>query len=144
MYSLLAAQASNAAHLVVAKDDKKLQGTVILSNTNQDTVKQNKDQISQSLTKKVQADGKNTDATVSLTDVRTLPSGELAFDYECTGTHDQNTAKDSLKKAVNDDDVKKTINNPTKTVTTTTKSQPKTTTTTVQSKFKLILSIKNI
>jgi hypothetical protein len=109
--SILAAESAGsiASHLLVVKDQKSLQGTILLSNTDKDALTKNKDELSQTLTQKVQADSKNTNSKVEVSGVRNLSDGTLALDYECTDVSDHEIAKKTLNNAVKHDDVKKTI-----------------------------------
>jgi len=109
--SILAVESSGAiaSHLVVSKDEKNLKGTMVLSNTDKESLTKNKDELSKTLTQKVQADTKNANSKVEVNEVRELSDGTLALDYECKGVSDQETAKKTLNNAVRHDDVKKTI-----------------------------------
>ena len=60
-----------------------------------------------------------------MNDVRQLPDGTLALDYECHDVSDHETAKQKLNDAVKHDDVKKTIVKSSKNDATTAKPQPK-------------------
>ena len=95
--------------MVVSKSKDNLKGTMVLSNSDQATLNQNKEALSQTLTDQLQADSKNSNSKVAVNDVRPLSDGTLALDYECTGVSDGETAKQTLHKAVQGDDVKKAI-----------------------------------
>jgi hypothetical protein len=135
-YNVLATQAKTAAidsHMVVSKNENTLKGTMVLSNSDQDSIRQSKDALSDQLTQKVQADTKNSNSRVEVSDVRQLSDGTLALDYECQEVSDTETAKKTLNKAVKGDDVKQVIASTPK-VRTTTTSKPKQPTTSQQSK----------
>jgi len=126
---LLAKEVTGAisSHLVVATDQKNMKGTMVLSNTDQDSITKNKDELSKTLTQKLQADTKNTNSKVEVTEVRPLSDGTLALDYHCTDVSDNEQAKDTLNKAVKHEDVQKTIVKSSKTDPPAAKSQPKAT-----------------
>lgn len=119
--------------MVVSKNENTLKGTMVLSNCDQETISQSKDALSNQLTQKVQADTKNSNSKVELSEPRLLPDGTLAVDYECHDVSDTETAKKTLKDAVKGNDVKQVIAS-TPNVRTTTTSKPKQPATTQQSK----------
>jgi hypothetical protein len=120
-----AAQVKSAeieSHMVVSKDANTLKGTMVLTNSNQDSVMDSKDIIAGKLTEMVQAEGGNANSKVEVNDVRELSDGTLVLDYECTDVSDKSSAKKSLNDAVKQDEVKQAIgNSPSPTVATTSK-----------------------
>lgn len=102
-------KASIDSHLVVPKDQTHLKGAMVISNADQNALNKNKDQLSKTLTEKLQSDSKNTNSKVEVKNVRSLSDGTLALDYECDGVSDSQSAKKTLEKGVKDDNVKKTI-----------------------------------
>jgi pimeloyl-CoA synthetase len=127
--SILAVAATGAitSHQVIATDQKNLKGTMVLSNTDKDSLTKNKDELSNTLTQNLQADAKNANSNVKVNEVKELSDGTFALDYECTGVSDQETAKKTLNKAVKQDDVKKTIVKSSKNGATTAKAEQKAT-----------------
>lgn len=114
-----------SSHQVIATDQKNLKGTMILSNTDHDSLMKNKDEISKTLTQKLQADTKNANSKVEVTEVRPLSDGTLALDYQCSDVSDHEEAKNTLNKAIKHDDIQKSIVKSSKSDPTTTKTQPK-------------------
>ncbi len=129
MNYLLAEQAAGAisSHMVVATDQNNLKGTMVLSNTDKDSITKNKGELSKTLTQKLQSDTKNANSKVEVTEVRSLSDGTLALDYHCTDVSDHEAAKNTLDKAVKHDDVKKTIVKSSKNDASSAKPQEKTT-----------------
>ncbi len=123
----VAATGAIASHQVIATDQKNLKGTMVLSNTDKDSLTKNKDELSNTLTQNLQADAKNANSNVKVNEVKELSDGTFALDYECTGVSDQETAKKTLNKAVKQDDVKKTIVKSSKNGATTAKAEQKAT-----------------
>ena len=95
--------------MVIAKNKEDLRGTMILSNADKEFIKEHKDELSEALTQQVRADAKNSGSKVEVSDIRQLNDGTVALAYECQHVSNQETAKKSLEKAVNDDNVKKTV-----------------------------------
>ena len=121
------------SHMVVSKNENTLKGTMVLSNSDQDSIRQSQGALSDQLTQKVQADTKNSNSKVEVSDVRQLSDGTLALDYECHGVSDTETAKKTLNNAVKGDDVKQVIASTPKASAATT-SKPKQPATSQQSK----------
>ena len=123
-----ACSAKVASHSVVSKDSKSMTGTMLLSDVDKTSLTKNKEELSKTLTQKLQGDTKNGNSKVSVNDVRELSDGTLALDYECSGVSDHDTAKKTLNKVVQKDtDLKKTIEKSAKLSATTAKSQQKVT-----------------
>ncbi|CAF4120378.1 unnamed protein product, partial [Rotaria sp. Silwood2] len=95
--------------MVVTNTGNSLKGTIVVSNCDKESLSQSKDTLSDTLTQKVQTDTKNSNSQVQVNQIRELSDGTLALDYECTGVSDQKTAKSALNTAVQQDDVKQTI-----------------------------------
>jgi len=113
---------------VAAQNTTSLKGTMVVSNCDKDSLSQSKDTLSNQLTQKVQADTKNSNSKVQVNEVRQLSDGTLAIDYQCQDVSDQETAKKTLNDAVQQDDIKKTIQKSSKNdVSSTTKSKQQTT-----------------
>ncbi|CAF1392550.1 unnamed protein product [Adineta ricciae] len=97
------------AHMVVNKGGT-LKGTMVITNCDKTSLTQSKETLTNTLTKKVQADDtKNSNSKVSVTGIRELEPGTLAFDYECTESKNPEKAKETLNTCVKHDDVKKVI-----------------------------------
>ncbi|CAF3421354.1 unnamed protein product, partial [Rotaria sp. Silwood2] len=95
--------------MVVTNTGNSLKGTIVVSNCDKESLSQSKDTLSDTLTQKVQTGTKNSNSQVQVNQIRELSDGTLALDYECTGVSDQKTAKSALNTAVQQDDVKQTI-----------------------------------
>ena len=97
------------SHVVVQNNTYSLKGTIVVSNCDKNSASQSKDTLSNQLTQKVQTDKQNCNSTVKVNTITELPDGTLSLDYDCNNVADQNTAKNTLNTAVQQDDVKKII-----------------------------------
>lgn len=97
------------SHSIATKSANAMKGTMVVENGDKKSLSQSKDQLSNQLTQKLQADTQNPNSKVKVNDVKELDDGTLALDYECEDVADTEAAKKSLNNAMKQEDVKKTI-----------------------------------
>lgn len=97
------------SHSIATKSANALKGTMVVANGDKYSLSQSKDQLSNQLTQKLQADTQNPNSKVKVNDVKELSDGTLALDYECDDVDDTEAAKKSLNNALKNEDVQKTI-----------------------------------